>query len=361
MNSKNSLLATAFLTLATLPGMAQTEVTVGVMRGKDYGVTYMLPKTEIGFTLEVTKHTYTPGRLCQYAGQYLQLNNISGEKIEYWTLDNIQMQTVGVPDKEQVYFVKLKDKTVAPLMELTEDGIVRSINRPFSGKKPAKAEEPAPDKKPPLPDPRRFLTEEILLANSTAKQAELIAKEIYNIRESRNALLRGEADNTPQDGNQLKLMLDNLELQERALTELFTGHTDEETEIVHLKAVPAEMTGKVLFRFSRKLGLLDEDDLAGEPYYLDIANLNPLPQPAPEPETGNKKKKKEDGLEGVAYRVPGRAQITLRQGNNTLLKTETPVTQFGTIEYLAAVLFNKNSTIQVLFDTTTGGLIKVER
>ena len=126
-------------------------------------------------------------------------------------------------------------------------------------------------------------------------------------------------------------------------------------------AVPAEMTGKVLFRFSRKLGLLDEDDLAGEPYYLDIVNLNPLPQPAPEPETGNKKKKKDDGLEGVAYRVPGRAQITLRQGNNTLLKTETPVTQFGTIEYLAAVLFNKNSTIQVLFDTTTGGLIKVER
>ena len=73
------------------------------------------------------------------------------------------------------------------------------------------------------------------------------------------------------------------------------------------------------------------------------------------------KKKKEESLEGIAYRVPGRAQIILRQGNNTLLKTEVPVTQFGTIEYLAPVLFNKNSTIQVLFDTTTGGLIKVER
>lgn len=360
MKQKKSLLATALLALAALPTVAQTEVTVGVMRGKDYGVTYILPQTEISFTLEVTKHTYTPGKLCQYAGQYLQQNNISAEKSTYWTLDNIQMQTIGVPDKSQVYFVKLKDKTVAPLMELTEDGIVRSINRPFSGQKPRKAEEPAPDKPQQLPDPRRFLTEEILLASSTAKQAELIAKEIYNIRDSRNALLRGEADNTPQDGNQLKLMLDNLEVQERALTEMFIGHTSEHTETIHLTTTPEEVTDKVIFRFSHKLGLLDEDDLAGEPYYLDIINLNTLPQPAATPEEQNNKKK-DKGPEGVAYRVPGRARIILRQGNNTLLKTEAPVTQFGTIEYLAPVLFNKNSTIQVLFDTTTGGLIKVDR
>ena len=32
------------------------------------------------------------------------------------------------------------------------------------------------------------------MASSTAKMAELVAKEIYNIRESKNALLRGPAD-----------------------------------------------------------------------------------------------------------------------------------------------------------------------
>ena len=37
-------------------------------------------------------------------------------------------------------------------------------------------------------NPRDFLTEEILMAGSTAKMAELVAKEIYNIRESKNAL-----------------------------------------------------------------------------------------------------------------------------------------------------------------------------
>ena len=44
------------------------------------------------------------------------------------------------------------------------------------------------------------------MASSTAKMAELVAKEIYNIRESKNALLRGQADNTPSDGAQLKIM-----------------------------------------------------------------------------------------------------------------------------------------------------------
>ena len=34
-------------------------------------------------------------------------------------------------------------------------------------------------------NPRDFLTEEILMAGSTAKMAELVAKEIYNIRESK--------------------------------------------------------------------------------------------------------------------------------------------------------------------------------
>lgn len=83
----------------------------------------------------------------------------------------------------------------------------------------------------PNVNPRDFLTEEILMSNSTAKMAELVAKEIYSIRESKNALLRGEADNMPKDGAQLKLMLDNLTLQERAMTEMFAGKVTTEEKI----------------------------------------------------------------------------------------------------------------------------------
>lgn len=338
--------------LAATGAYAQTEVTAGVMRGKDYGVTYLLPKTEIEIVLQATRHTYTPGEFCKYADRYLRLTDVSADPEEYWTLDKIQTGITGVPDKENVYFVKLKDKTVAPLMELTEDGIVRSINMPLSGKQSGK--KPQTDDKPEASiDPRSFLTEEILMASSSAKMAELVAKEIYNIRESKNALLRGEADNMPKDGAQLKLMLDNLNQQERAMTEMFAGKVKTESKTITVRITPKEMKDEVAFRFSKKLGVVAVDNLAGEPYYISVANLK-----VPDLQSTEEAKKK---LEGVAYNVPGRAKVTLTQNNRKVFEEELPVTQFGSIEYLAPVLFNKSSTLKVLFDTATGGLVKVDR
>lgn len=348
---KKNLLIFSALLLATT-AVAQTEVTVGVMRGKDYGVTYVLPKTEIEIVLQTTKHTYTPGEFCKYADRYLRLNNVSAEPEEYWTLDKIQPLIAGVPDKDNVYFVKLKDKTVAPLMELTQDGIVRSINMPFSGKQANQGTKVTTTPETGI-DPRSFLTEEILMSSSSAKMAELVAKEIYSIRESKNALLRGEADNMPKDGAQLKLMLDNLNLQERAMTEMFSGTVKEEPKTAIVRLTPKEMKNEVAFRFSKKLGVVANDDLAGEPYYISVTNLK-----TPDISNIEESKKK---LEGVAYNVPGRAQVILTQSNKKLFDEELPVTQFGTIEYLAPVLFNKGATVKVLFDTATGGLIKVDR
>ena len=91
-------------------------------------------------------------------------------------------------------------------MELTEDGIVKTINVPYSNSRVGKKAAPAPTVLQKKANPREFLTEEILMASSTAKMAELVAKEIYNIRESKNALLRGQADNMPSDGAQLKII-----------------------------------------------------------------------------------------------------------------------------------------------------------
>lgn len=336
--------------LITASTYAQTDVTTGVMRGKDYGVTYLLPKTEIEIVVEATKHTYMPGEFCKYADRYLRMNNVSADPEIYWTIDKLQTRVAGVPDKNNVYFVKLKDKTVAPLMELTEDGIVRSINMPRSNRTVPAAKVTAAAQE--TVDPRKFLTEEILMASSRAKMAELVAKEIYSIRESKNALLRGEADNMPQDGAQLKIMLDNLNLQERAMTEMFSGTLKEESKTFTIRLVPKEMDKEVAFRFSKRLGVVDKDDLAGEPYYITVTDLKtPVI-----PEDDGKKK-----VDGVAYNVPGRAHVILTGNSKVLFDGELPVTQFGTTEYLAPVLFNKNSTIKVLFDTATGGLLKVDR
>lgn len=330
---------------------AQTEVTAGVTRGKDYGVVYMLPKTEIDVVVKANKVTYTPGEFSKYADRYLRLPNVSADPKEYWELVSVKAVSTGVPDSEQTYFVKMKDKTVAPLMELTEDGIVKSINMPLTARKAA-VTKPATAIQNSI-NPRDFLTEEILMANSTAKMAELVAKEIYNIRESKNALVRGQADNMPKDGEQLKIMLHNLDEQENAMTQMFSGTLNKEEKIFTIRINPAkEINKEVAFRFSKKLGVVANDDLAGEPVYISIKDLKTPNVPQ---EDGKKK------IDGVAYNVPGKAQVTLLQGKTTLFNEELPVTQFGTTEYLAPALFNKKSTIKILFNPNTGGLVKVDK
>ena len=312
---KKNILILSALFLSTT-AIAQTDVTTGVMRGKDYGVTYMLPKTEIEIVLQTTKHTYTPGEFCRYADRYLRLNNVSAEPEEFWTLDKIETRIAGIPDKDNVYFVKMKDKTVAPLMELTEDGIVRSINIPFSDKPAAKM--PVAKATESNIDPRSFLTEEILMSNTS-----------------------------------VKLMLDNLNQQETAMTEMFSGKIKKEPKTFTIRLTPKEMKDEVAFRFSKKLGVVANNDLAGEPYYISVTDLK-----NPDVSATEEGKKKVDG---VAYNLPGKAQVTLVYNNKKLFDDQLPITQFGTVEYLAPVLFNKNSTIKVLFDTATGGLIKVDR
>ncbi|MBE6290538.1 MAG: DUF4831 family protein [Bacteroidaceae bacterium] len=347
---------------------AQTEVTQGVTFGKKFGVTYMLPQTEIKIEAEATRQHYEPGQFSKYAERYLRLRDVKQEAETSWTLDEVKVNIVGVPDPSNIYFVEMKDRTTAPLMELTADGIVRSINLPFTGDKKAEQPQAKQQEDEALPDPRTFLTEEILMTNSTAKMAELVAREIYSIRESKNALLRGEAENLPKDGAQLQIMLDNLNKQEKAMVQMFEGKVTTETHHFTKRVTPEEMSNHVVFRFSKKLGFVEADDLAGEPVELSIVNKQLIPEQPAEPEgkssrsiisiltNGNK-----SAIEGVAYNVPGKADVKLTYQHKDIINTELSLTQFGTREYLADQLFNRNTVTQVLFDVNTGALLKIDR
>ena len=134
---------------------------------------------------------------------------------------------------------------------------------------------------------------------------------------------------------------------------MFTGKYNIEEVIQSNRILPNDNINKeVALRFSKKLGVVANDDLSGEPIYISIKDLKSINVPTED----NKKK-----VDGVAYNMPGRALVTLTMNGKNLIEEEVPVTQFGTVEYLAPVLFNKNSTIQVTFNPNTGGLIKVDR
>ncbi len=350
------LLTLSLLALASLATYAQTEVSNFIPGSTLEGVNYYLPRTAFRIVVEAEKTVTTPGELGKYAFRYLRMNDVPSESKTEWSIKNITMEPYGVPDKSKAYNVKVKSKTLAPLVALTHDGILLGINKEVE--ESVLPAVPSGEEAPALQDPRKFMSQEMLAANSTMKLAELCAQEIYDIRDSKNALVRGEADNTPKDGAQLKLMLDQLDLQAETLEQLFKGTKQTSKHVFTLYVDPQTEGEQVIFRFSKHLGLVDFDDLSGRPFYLTIRNMESIPQPVEDPAIAKKKEKME---KGIYYNVPARESVTLYDDQQTYINAEYVMGQFGVVEILSDALFNKNVTTKASFFQTTGGVEKVEQ
>lgn len=322
--------------------------------GSDEGIVYFLPKTALEVNIIATRINYQPGELCQYANRYLRMNNVNPQPETYWEIKQIDVRSAGVPDSTKAYIIKLKDKSVLSNIELTEDGIAKAINTTFPKEyeqnKDYELEKPLPHE-----NSRKYMTEEILMAGSTAKMAELTAKEIYNIRESKNLILRGQADTMPKDGASLKLIIDNLDKQEKALTQMFAGTTDREDKVFTVRVTPEDnVKDKIVLRFSRLLGALSTDNLAGDPIYISINSTVPLPAAT---DDGKKKKKPE----GAIYNIPGKGHVSVSYQGKKYFENDLPVTQFGSTEVLVNDLFNKKINTRVVFNPATGAILKIEK
>lgn len=352
MKSKKLLIAAALaLPLIT---SAQTETSAYKPGRTVDGITYFLPKTAIKVEIALQNTVYTPGEFCKYADRYLHIKGIVQEPQNTWEIKAVNMTTVGVPDTSKVFSVKLKDKTSAPLLSLTKSGIILGINKTIEEETYDTIPLPAPFVK--STNPREYMTEEILSAGSTAKMAELSAKEIYNIRDSKNNITRGLAENMPKDGLSMQLMLDELNRQETGLTELFKGTNKVTYEKRTFYIVPtSEMDKNIVFRFSKKLGLVDSDDLGGAPVYINITDLHTLPLTDTEAE-----KKKKQSEKGVYYNIPSKAKVQLTYSSQPIAEKEFDIAQFGKVEMLSDALFNKKTTTKITFFQTTGGIRNIE-
>ena len=351
---RHSFIMLAFL---VLPATAQTIVNTYVPGITTDGITYFLPRTELAITITATRTDKTPGDFNAYAQRYMRLNNVVTTPQTEWKIDRIQIDPIGVPDKRKAYTIKFKSNTVAPLATLTKDGILLAVN----------GETKQPENLPAVPNPvivknntnpREYFTEEILSAGSTSKMAELTAGEIYDIRESRNLLNKGEADFMPKDGQQLKLMLAGLDQQEEALLQLFKGKTEKATYTYRIFYNPTQDTEReLLFRFSKYLGLVEKNNLAGEPFYIRITDQKTIPTPTPDPEAKKKKNKEEEDLR---YNVPSNVAVTIFSNTTEYVKGIYPMGQFGIVEHLGGELFNKKAQTRVFLHATSGGLKKIE-
>ena len=337
-----------------LPLAAQTSSTFYQPGVTTEGAVYFLPMTSIKVTIQIEKTTYTPGDFCKYADRYLRIKDISPNPSTSFRITTIRQEPIAVADTTKRYAVKFDAKTAATNVSLSDEGILLAINADPRAQKVSPQFVAAP--RATSINPRQFMSEEILAAGSTAKMAELTAQDIYEIRESRNLLIRGQADNMPKDGEQLRLMLNQLDLQDRTLTSLFVGTTVKDTTEHTLMITPVKpVIQHILFRFSQKLGLVDQDNLAGVPYYINIENLMTVPEPEP---VDPKKKNKQ--IAGIYVNIPGKLRSTISDANQTLLTTEMPAGQFGNVELLSGALFNKRYTTHLWLNPISGAVEKLE-
>ena len=277
------------LVLGTTGAMAQTVISQYKPGVTSEGAVYYLPKTAIRITLQIEKNTYTPGEFCKYSEKYLRIKDVPSVASTKYRLISVRQEPFAVADTSKCYAVKYDSRTSACNVRLSDDGTLLAINEDIKPQTIAKMQTAPKAAKAPI-NPRKYMSEEILSAGSTSKMAELTAQEIYEIRESRGMLAKGQADFMPKDGEQLRLMLQELAIQDQALTSLFTGVTTSDTT-THTFTYIADKPVKrdVLFRFSSDYGLVDSDDLSGTPYYIYIEDLKTVPEPEPvEPKKGLK-------------------------------------------------------------------------
>ncbi|WP_294071211.1 DUF4831 family protein [Proteiniphilum sp. UBA1028] len=356
MSTKYFILPAFILAFTAM--QAQKTTRVNAIKANDYGVIYSLPKTSFEITILVKKSIYQRGDFYPYAQRYLGIDDPVTENRVVFTLEDVSVKNRGIPDKTNSYMVQFQSKTFEPYVYLREDGLIVAVNaEPTSIVSEGTS---LPQGNRPAVNPRRFLSQEALMAGSIAKQAELVARQIFDLRQSRTDILTGEAESMPPDGNAYKVVMDEIDLQERALTELFAGSLQTEYFVRTYTVVPDvdDIDKMVIARISEKLGPVDADNLAGEPILLSLQNKTPeVRLQLPERDV---KRLETKFTEGLVYNVPGKAELTIEFRNEIIRSMEADVVQYGSQDVLTRKMFdNMKQPIKVFFYPELGAIRQI--
>lgn len=320
------------------------------------GINYFLPRTCLHITIETECQEYTPGEYAAFASHFLRIAAPSTEKEEEWTIKKVTVQSYGSADSQKAYTIQYNNKNLMPLVTLASDGRLLAINAECA--QPENLSQPYTEQLPTEHyDTDKYKTPEMLAATSVRKAAEIAASEIYDIRENRALLTKGQADFMPKDGEQLRLMLEDLQNNEAALMQLFRGSRKTSKHVFTLDYIPQNYDGspQILFRFSPKYGFCAADDLSGMPYTIVINDQHNLPTD----EVPVKGKAKE--IKDLRYCIAGQAQVCILSPDNiTLSNSIIPFAQLGRVEHLGGALFDKKFKTKVFLNPDTGGLMHIE-
>ena len=341
---------------SSAPVIGQQTKVLTADKHNEYGLVYTLPKTALRIEVTATREVRKAGPYYQYAKKYVGTDKVVKDDAEIWTIGSVRVAPYGVPDTSTRYLMQLKPGATT-FIGVADDGMLLSINTDPADIPEFKSSTPGGMEGEKLADKEylQYVDEDFIASQSSAKQAQMLAESLMEIRDAKLSLTRGTADQMPTDGKQLELMLNSLSHQEAAITAAFLGNITKETVVKSYTYLPEEDGRTVLFRLSDFGGFVEPDDFSGEPVYINVSvtEEGSLPVDA----KGETKKVPKDA---VAYTIPGSAKITLTYKGKTLFSEDYDMAQFGVVFGLNPLLFSdKKAPSYAVFDPATGGLKEI--
>lgn len=349
-----SLLCVSLISLFAQKSVVPLPVDSGYKYSGDY-IFYALPQTAFKVNVTVTKSNEFQGIYGDYAKSLLGLTNvISSDRITY-SVKNIEIETVEVPDTTCVYAVQLSSKQ-------RKSDVYSNVllQRSANGKGQGSCGY-TPDELQ-IPDFFRYYSDLAYMeqndnyvetqivdgvvrqvpavrtqkvAKSSQQKAQEAADQIGKIREDRYALLTGSSE-VPYSAEAISKMVDELNTMEQNYISLFTGFVVEEEEHYTVWVLPAAGETQIsLFSVSQTAGF--NTRLSAKPAENYVMNLQPVKEASVRSafdvkwhcSQGHKP------YAGYRLRLPAAAQISINQGATPVFDLGTRyIYQWGTIDIL---------------------------
>lgn len=363
---KYSILTLLFLFLTVSLVSAQKEerkkATSGAITGPVEGVVYSLPQTVIRVHVKATRERFVHGPFSMYAQKMLGIDNVPQADADRWNMDEMRMEVFSEPDPDQVHKALGK---AAQMVSLTESGILAGINTDINVDKSILQTSSFLMKNldqqskftdlsiwsyySPADSTKKF---KMVSKNQEQKAAEA-AETIFNLRNSRFALLTNADDEPLPDGKSFEIMTEELGRMEDNYLALFIGKSDKQTYDFSFDFVPGpkSVKGEVFFRFSDDRGVLPKTDLSGRPIVIDVVKAESLATKQSGLSTSDNPFA---GKSGLYYRMPGMAEIRILDGSNQLATSRTAIAQFGTTAPIPEDILDGNFKLE--FFTNTGAV-----
>lgn len=357
MKIKTILTGIGLMLSATTMGQTATKVTL--TKANDYGLVYSLPNTVLDITIETEFTEKTPGEFYNYAKRNINVDDAIIAPSRSCRIKSLAIVPRGETGTDNQWMVQFKAGSPVYVM-LSENNMLMAINTEDVTQQDAVSlpvAEPAAPTPLETPAARQAVTQEMSMSSSTFKRAQLAAERIFELRENRNELISGQADNMPPDGKALQLALDNLSAQEAALTAMFAGTEKTWTEVSTLTYTPGtdDVANQILARISPTEGIVDADDLSGEPIYVSMQVLSRGQAPLDE-----RGMPREFPKNGIAYQIPGTAQFNIVCDSELIGSQQVNLAQLGVTFGLDPKIFNdKRAPGYATFNPVTGAVITV--